>query len=299
MEETGITKSILSISTPGTHLVPGDSALAAKVTRECNSYAANLKKRRPDRFGYWASLPIPDVELCLKEIELAASEGCDGYCLETNGHGHYLGDASLDRVFEELNRRKATIFIHPTTPCIKCDPQLAALNNASTDQSKPTKAAPLASQYPNPMLEFFFDTARAVTNLFMSGTMKRTPDMTYIFPHVGGGMPPILSRFTGFSSLVPGPWQGVKEEDVLQTFKTQCYFDLAGFPFPGQIVGLVKGVGVPHSRLLYGSDYPFTKAEGVRYLAGIMDEGVRKMFSEEEIEDIYHRNAEDMLARVR
>lgn len=295
MEDLNISKSILSISTPGTHLIPGDSQLAAKVTRECNSYAADLKKRHPDKFGFWASLPLPDVDLCLKEMETAANEDCDGYCLLTNGHGHYLGDPSLDPVFEELNRRKATIFIHPTTPCIKCDPELAARNNASTDPAKPTKAAPFAGKYPNPMLEFFFDTARIVTNLFMGGTFKRTPNVTYIIPHVGGGMPPILSRFTGFSTLVPGPWENVKEEDALEAFKTQCYFDLAGFPFPGQIVGLVKGVGVPHSRLLYGSDYPFTKSDGVQYLSDIMETGVKKMFSEQEIEDIFHKNAERML----
>ena len=75
MDKNGIQKAILSISTPGTHLVYNDSELAAKVTRDCNSYAADLKKRMPDRFGYWASLPIPDVDLCLEEIAKSAEEG--------------------------------------------------------------------------------------------------------------------------------------------------------------------------------------------------------------------------------
>ena len=242
MDKLNIKKSILSISSPGTHLVPGDSELAAKVARECNEYAADLKKRIPDRFGYFAALPIPDVETCLKELDLASQEGCDGFVMMTNGHGTYPGDAALDPIFDELNRRQAMVFFHPTTPTCPCSPE------AMTAGQKPVKAAPFAGKYPNPMLEFLFDTARIFTNLFMSGTVKRCPKIQFIFPHCGGTMPPLLSRFTGFSMLVPGPWTGVSEEDVREAFKKQIWFDLAGFPFPGQIRGLMEA-GVQHDRL--------------------------------------------------
>lgn len=287
MSRVGISKSILSISSPGTHLVAGDSKLAAKVTRYCNQYAASLKKNQPDKFGYWASLPLPDVQLSLEEIPTALEEGADGFALETNHHGHYLGDPKFDAVFNELNRRKAIVFIHPTSPCIACEDE------------EPIKAAPLHKSFPNPMLEFFFDTARAVTNLFMSGTVARCPDITFIIPHAGGGMPPILSRFTGFSTLVPGPWTGVTEDTARSAFDKQFYFDLAGFPFPGQIVGLVQGVGVSTKKLLYGSDFPFTKPDGVKMLADVMDEGVEKMFTEDEVEAIYHGNATALLRTAR
>lgn len=293
MEKNGIQKSILSISTPGTHLVYNDSALAAKVTRECNSYAADLKKRMPDRFGYWASLPIPDVELCLKEIAQSADEGCDGYVLLTNGHGHYLGDPILEPIFAELNKRKATIFIHPTTPCIKCDPALAERTHASTVQ--PTQATPLAAKFPNPMLEFLFDTARVVSNMFLSGTIKRCPALKIILPHLAGASPPLLSRWTGFSTLVPGAFEPCPEDEAKEALNRQFWFDLAGFPFPGQIIGLLQGAGISHERLMYGSDFPFTKAEGVEYLRGKMDEGMKGMFQEDEIKDMYYRNAETLL----
>jgi len=294
MDKLGIQKAILSVSTPGTHLVAGDSGLAAKVTRECNAYAADLKKRMPDRFGYWASLPLPDVDLCLEEIAQSADEGCDGYVVLTNGHGHYLGDPIFDPVFEELNRRKAKLFIHPTTPCIKCDPEMAARTNASTE--KPTRATPMAGKYPNPMLEFLFDTARVVTNMFLSGTIKRNPDIKFILPHLAGAAPPLLSRWTGFSTLVPSGWEAYHEEQAREALNTQFWFDLAGFPFPGQIVGLMQGVGVTHERLMYGSDFPFTKAEGVELLLGKLDEGMKGMFGGEEIKDVYYRNAEQLLS---
>ncbi len=285
MDKNNIKKSILSISSPGTHLVAGDSKLAAKVTRECNEYAADLKKRRPDRFGYVASLPIPDVETCLEEIRRSAEEGCDGYVMMTNGHGVYPGEAALDPVFDELNRRKAILFFHPTTPTCPCSPE------AFQAGSKPTKAVPLAHKYPNPLMEFLFDTARIVINLFLSGTVKRCPDIKFLFPHCCGTLPPLLSRFTGFSTLVPGPWQGVPEAEVRKAFKQQIWFDMAGLPFPGQVRGLLEA-GADHSRLLYGSDYPFTKAPGVEMLSDQMDSGVQELFSREQIENVYHGNAE-------
>lgn len=292
MDKIGITKSYLSISTPGTNLVFHEKELAAKITRDCNSYAADLKKKHPSRFGTFANLPLPDVDLCLREIEAASSEGCDGFTVLTNGHGYYLGDKVLDAVFEELNKREAVLFIHPTTPCAACGPsQLAA------GETQPTTAVPFDT-YPRPMLEFFFDTARAVTSLFMSGTVSRSPDIKFILPHLGGAMPPLLSRWTGFSQLVPGPWEGISEAEVREALDRQFWFDMAGFPFPGQIVGLVKGLGVSPKRLLYGSDFPFTKAEGVEMLKAQMDEGMRGMFDEEEIADVYFKSAERLFGKT-
>ncbi|GAB7363731.1 hypothetical protein MBLNU230_g4299t1 [Neophaeotheca triangularis] len=289
MDKVGIKKSYLSVSTPGTNLVFNNRELAAKITRDCNSYAANLKKDNPSRFGTFANLPIPDVDLCLEEIENASAEGCDGFTVLTNGHGYYLGDSMLDPIFAELNKRKAVLFIHPTTPCAAC-----GSSQAETGETQPKTAVPFDT-YPRPMLEFFFDAARAVTSLFMSGTVSRCPDIKFILPHLGGAMPPLLSRWTGFSQLVPGPWEGVSEEQVREALGRQFWFDMAGFPFPGQIVGLVQGSGISHERLLYGSDFPFTKADGVEMLKGKMDAGMKGMFSDEQISDVYYRNAERLL----
>ncbi|KXL46760.1 hypothetical protein M433DRAFT_153422 [Acidomyces richmondensis BFW] len=289
MDKNGISKSVISISSPGTHLVPGNDELAAKLTRDCNAYAASLKQKMPQRFGYFASLPLPAVGICLEEIKTASQEGCDGFVFLTNGHGHYLGDSVFDPIFDELNRRQAIVFIHPTTPTCPCSPE------ALSQGQEPIKATPFAGRYPNPMLEFLFDTARVVTNLFMSGTVRRCPDIRFILPHLGGAFPPLLSRWAGYSSLVPGPWVSVPEDEVRETFLKQFWFDMAGFPFPGQIRGLMQGSGILHSKLLYGSDYPFTKAPGVEILLDAMDKGVKTMFTKEEIEDIYHRNAERLL----
>src|SRR5882757_1975691 len=175
MKRLGISKSILSITSPGTNLVPGDRELAIKVSRECNEYAGDLKHRSPEAFGFWASLPLPFVAESLAEIEHSLDRlNADGFGLLSNYNGIYIGDERLDPIFEELNRRNAKVFIHPTGPCVVGNHGLPA-----------SRASPL-KQFPDPMYEFLFDTTRCAINLFLSGTVSRYPNITYILSHAGG-----------------------------------------------------------------------------------------------------------------
>jgi predicted TIM-barrel fold metal-dependent hydrolase len=292
MSVVNISKSILSVSSPGTHLVAGNSTLTTSLTRQCNAYAATLKTQYPDAFGFWASLPLPDVDAALLEIDVAWSEDADGFGLMTNYHGVYLGDAAFDRVFEELNNLGATVFIHPTAPCIK-----AEISSTGGKES----ASPFGAQYPIPIFEFFFDTARAVVNLFSSGTVDRCPNVKFIIPHAGGALPPLMTRFVQFSSVVPGG-RVLNATTVRRQLDAQFYFDLAGFVFDGdeggsgQLKAFVEGFEISYERLLYGSDFPFTQTQFVKAFADRMKGGMEALFGEMEREAVYAENAERLLA---
>jgi predicted TIM-barrel fold metal-dependent hydrolase len=294
MSTANVSKSILSVSSPGTHLVPGNDSLGRELTRKCNAYAAEIKKQHPDKFGVWAALPLPDVEASLGEIALAVEEGCDGFGLMTNYHGNYVGAAALDPVFEKLNEIGATVFIHPTKPCTKLG------NEVSSGQT--VDALPLNNLYPIPVFEFFFDTARAVINLFSTGTVDRCPNMKFIIPHSGGALPPLMTRFIQFSSVVPGG-RVLDAATVRKQLDEQFYFDLAGFQFDGesggngQLKALVRGFDISHKRLLYGSDFPFTQTQYVKMFADRMKNGLKDLFCEEEREAIYHGNAVELLEK--
>lgn len=267
MEKAGIAKSILSISSPGTHLIPGNNDLARRVTRECNEYGAELKRQHPEKFGFWASLPLPDVKGSLEELAYAFDVlNADGITVTTNMHGVYMGDRVLDPVFEELNSRHATIFIHPTSPCIG-------------DGHTAHAASPL-NHYPNPMFEFFFDTARAVINMFMTGFVDRFPNITVIICHAGGALPPLVERMTNVATAVLGHPVEFNTEGVKRIFERQFYFDLAGYVFPDQIHGLLRYVNA--DRLLYGTDYPFTPGSGALGMSRIMDIEISRVFSDED-----------------
>jgi predicted TIM-barrel fold metal-dependent hydrolase len=112
MDDAGIDVAVVSVSTPGVHT--GDSAKASALARRCNEFAVELVRTKPDRFASFACLPMPDIDASLKELSYAHDVlGVDGLVLFTNANGVYLGDAVLEPVFEELERRHAVMFVHP------------------------------------------------------------------------------------------------------------------------------------------------------------------------------------------
>jgi predicted TIM-barrel fold metal-dependent hydrolase len=277
MDKINISKSILSITSPGTFLKPNDNELARQVTRETNDEIADICRKYPDRFGFFASLPLPDVEDSLKEIDRALDVlGASGFAIMTNAQGYYPGDPELDRVFKKLNERKAVIFMHPTDCCTP----------GHTTVPKPL------NKYPTPMMEYFFDTTRAVVNLLLSGTVTRYQNLIFLVSHCGATIPPLVERFTSFNTAILKK-DGLSSTQVKELFRTRFYFDLAGFPFPDLIHGYLT-VGDP-SRLLYGSDYPYTPESATLFLSQQMDDGLKALFEEETIAKIYGGNARQFL----
>ena len=112
MDDAGIDVAVMSVSTPGVHL--GDSLNARSLARRCNELAAELVHTRPDRFASFACIPLPDIDASLEELSYALDVlRLDGLVLFTNSNGVYLGDAALEPVFQELDRRGAVVFVHP------------------------------------------------------------------------------------------------------------------------------------------------------------------------------------------
>lgn len=265
--------------------MPGDNALARRISRECNIAGADAKKRFPARFGFWASLPLPDVNGSLVELAYAFDElNADGVVVGTNTCGYYLGHRSYEPVWAELDRRQAIVFVHPTSGCV--------LEHMPSGATASRPATPLA-EYPNPIFEFFFDTARAVINLFYTGTIARYPNITYIIPHAGGCLPPLIERFSLFGGAIPNipVDSSVTPSFVKEKLRTNFYFDMAGTAWPDQLPALLTFIG--KEQVLYGSDYPFTAAEYVERLAENMELFMPSVFrTEEEREMAYRRNAE-------
>src|ERR1700679_3303455 len=159
MDEAGIDVAVTSISTPGVHT--GDDARARALARRCNELSAELVQRRPDRFGAFACLPLPDLDGSFTELSYALDVlKLDGVVLFSNARGIYLGDGRFNPLFEELERRRAVVFVHPTA---SPDPTAHALG------------------LPDSLLDFVADTSRAIAHLHYSNTFARTPHVKYIF----------------------------------------------------------------------------------------------------------------------
>jgi predicted TIM-barrel fold metal-dependent hydrolase len=234
MDKNGIATAITSLGLPGVWF--GGAKAARRLTRACNEYAAKMVKDFPGRFGLFAALPLPDREGSLREIAYAMDVlKADGFGLVSSYDNKWPGNAMFAPVFEELNRRKAVVFIHPAVP--GCCGHLMPGIPAST-------------------IEFLFDTSRAITSLLVNGTFSRFPDIRFIFCHAGGTMPMLAARTNAFvqrhqeiADRVPN---GVAHE------LKRLYYDVANSTNPSSMAALMNLV--PTSQMLFGSDFPYVPA---------------------------------------
>ena len=286
MDQLNISKTILSIPSPGCHLIPGNDTYARDMARQGNEFLAGIKKKHPTRFGYWATLPLPDVDGTLAELAYACDVlDADGVTMLSNHHGIYIGDARFEPVIAELDRRHATIFVHPTVPCMACP-------HGDLMDARPVK------RFSPAIFEFFFEEVRVLLSIFSSGHAQRYPNVGWIIPHGGGAFPPIVERWSRFGTQIFGGQVEMSSTEFKETLKKQFYFDLAGFVLPDLLPGLLRHVDP--SRLLYGSDFPYTPARTTVQLAGDLDRDLGKVVpSEEDRAAIYCGNAEVLLARRR
>jgi predicted TIM-barrel fold metal-dependent hydrolase len=231
MEQFGIASSILSLPVPGAWYKGKKNS--RKLARIANEYGARLSKDYPRRFGVFAALPLPDVDGSLAEIEYAFDAlGADGAYLQTSYDDKWPGDPAFGPVFDELNRRKAIVFVHPTEPCCAVD---------------------LIPGIPSSVIEFVFDTTRAITSFLVNGTFARCPDIRFIFCHSGGTLPVLAARINGFfqsrnalASRVPN--------GVLYELRKLNY-DIANATSASSLAALMNLVST--TQILWGSDFPY------------------------------------------
>ena len=267
MGKAGISTSMVSISEPGVWF--GDDAEARRLARETNDWGAGLVRDNPGKFGLFASLPIPDIDASLREIEYAFDVlKADGICMMTSYGSKYLGDVSLQPVMAELNRRKAVVFTHP----VKAN----CCRNLVPDVTENT-------------IELATDTARAIASLLVSGTVARFPDIKFIFSHAGGTIPSLTGRMIAQVNSSPELMRRLPNGPVAEMGK--LFYDTANAANPWALAPLLKLVSV--SQILYGTDFPFRSPEET-------SKGLREVgFSDAELTAIDSGNALRLLPRLK
>ena len=234
MDKMGIATAVLSIAVGGIRFGNDDATRA--LVREDNEFSAKMARDYPGRFGQFASLPLPDQDGSLKEIEYAFDTlKADGIALVTDYGDKWPGDPAYAPAFEELNRRKAVVFIHPTAPacCTKLMPNV-----------------------PESWIEYDFDTSRAFTSLLVNGAFEKYPDIRFVFTHSGGTLPSLTGRIEG---LFPPKVAGERAPNGVDAEVKKLYFDVANGANPPALDALMAVAPVSH--LLFGTDFPFVRME--------------------------------------
>ena len=228
MDRHGIAKAYISMSAPG---VPFGGEAGAAVVRAFNDEAAALRRDRPDRFGTFGYLPLPDMAAALDELRrLFDRVGTDGVSLLSSYGTRHLGHPDFAEVFDALNLRRAVVFIHP----------------AEGPGAWELPDVPAAT------LDFPVDTSRTIISLLTSGTFSRCPDIRFIFSHAGGVVPFLAARLARLERM-PQHKERL-ETGVVSILARQCY-DTALSANKFVLDPLLRLAGP--NRILFGSDYPF------------------------------------------
>jgi 6-methylsalicylate decarboxylase len=261
MDRYGIDVAILSTPVPLQFAPP---SMRRRVARAINEFGAGCARRWPQRFGFLATLPLPDVPASVEELRYALDElGADGVAFLTNHAGMYQGDTRLDPVYAELDRRSAVSFIHPTVPAGEAMP----VGNAGS---------PLPTVQPS-LLEFPFDTTRAVANLLVSGAVERFPRIRHVVTHCGGCVPsvanrlidrrPLVAAYTSMAQRGEAPrieqieslMLGAQREAIRRL--SALHYDIALWS-DAQVLAALTAL-VPPSQVLLGTDFPMGQEIGV------------------------------------
>jgi predicted TIM-barrel fold metal-dependent hydrolase len=244
MDAHQIERAILSASTPGVHPVPGkrDDATARGMARELNEFAARVVGDQPGRFGFFATLTLPDLDGALEEARYALDVlRADGVILLANSLGEYLGAPEHEPLFAELSRRRAVVFVHPGPlpgPGVDGIPAFAA--------------------------DFLLDTTRAAFRLVRNGFVRRHPALRIILSHAGGFVPYASHRLMA-GLLAEGAGAPAELLEELHSF----YFDTALSGSPAALPSLLAFAKPGH--VLFGSDWPYAPAPTVSYFTGHLD----------------------------
>jgi predicted TIM-barrel fold metal-dependent hydrolase len=240
MDELGVATAILSVSTPGTTFLP-NPADAVALARDLNDYGAAVAASQPERFGFFATVPMPHIKEAVAETVRALDElKADGVVLLANNDGTYLGQDGQDELWAALDARSAVVFIHPA------------------DLPGPTVpgVAPFAA-------DFLLDTTRAAYLLVRNGIRRKYPNVRFILSHAGGFVPYASHRM----AVAIMAETGASPADTLDDFSS-FYFDTALSSSAAALPTLLAFAKPGH--ITFGSDWPFAPTvAGKLFAAGL------------------------------
>ncbi len=259
--------AMISLATPSVSVWEGQEQL--DITKRVNDFGLDLVARANGRLGYFATLPMPNVEYTVAEIGRAYDDyQADGVILISSYKGVYLGDKSFDAVWAELNKHKAVVFIHPGIP-----------------ELKPLEGVP------QPTVDFPMDTTRCALSLVTGGVLERYPDVKIILSHAGGFLPFAALRFAVL--LHDYTLKQTSEEDITKLLKL-FYFDTA-LSSPDALPSLMSFAAPGH--VIFGSDNPYISADQQAMFTSEQDKWTG--FTTEQLHQVNRGNAEVLFPRLK
>lgn len=260
MDRVGIDVEVVSLSTPNVFFT--DAAHQPEVAQMMNDSYADLIARHPKRFKGFASIPMDAPDAALKELHRAIDNlKLNGVILLSNIGGRPLTSPEYRPFFEEANRMRLCIFLHPMIPA---------------------NSEAFREYVLGPIIGFPFDTSLAVARMCYDGMFEELPEIRWIIGHLGGAIPYLMERMdNGFRDFADCR---VKIDKLPSVYLKKLYYDTVSFS-PYTLKMVRDMVGADH--MVMGSDYP--------HLLGSIDRAVTSIeglaIDHAEKENIYSRTA--------
>lgn len=235
MDRAGVHTAVVSLASISAGFWGLDAPAASAVIHKADDFAAKMMSDHPGRFGLLAPLNMLDVDLSLKEIEYGLDQiHADGIGLQSSYNGRYPGDPFYDPIWQELNRRKAVVFLHgPNNACC------SAINDGP-------------GMYGS-VVEVTFDVTRAAASLLTSGALVRYRDIKWILPYGGGTLPYVAGRIEAFVKQMK-TYNDFAPNGATAEFQ-RLYYDTVNVTNAASMAALLKLVKA--SQVLYGTDFPY------------------------------------------
>jgi predicted TIM-barrel fold metal-dependent hydrolase len=238
MDKAGVQTSVVSLASISDAFWGLDAPAATRVVKSCDDFGAKMVSDHKGRFGLFAPLSMVDVDTSLKELEYAFDQvHADGIGLQSSYNGKYVGDPAFAPIWEELNRRKAVVFIHGPNP-----------GCCSGIEDGPGMSPSV--------VEVTFDVTRSAACLLSNGALAKYPNISWIIAYGGGTLPFVAGRIEAF---VNGPMKfaGVKADQIapngVMAELQRLHFDTVNVTNAYSMAALLKFAKPTH--VLYGTDF--------------------------------------------
>jgi aminocarboxymuconate-semialdehyde decarboxylase len=231
MDKLGVDMLVISVPAHMFMYWTGDFGVRfAKIT---NDEFAGWTSTDPQRFGWWATLPVHRPPEAAKELERAIGMGAVGFsCGGSNFGGLNLHSPELDVLWEKVSELDVPVMIHGY--------------NESVTWGKDAMKDPFDT---TSVLGMCWDEARAFWHIICGGVLDRFPDLRFYITHGGGFVPYQLIRLSECNKTMAP--DSVNQRPVLE-YMPSFWFD-PQIHHPGMRRAMVELIGVDH--LVIGTNF--------------------------------------------
>ena len=268
MDASGIDVQVLSLVQPGSQNFDGAKALA--ISQDANDTMAEACRKYPGRFAGFATLPVSEPEVAVKELERCVNElGFKGALINGHQQGEFLDAKKFWPIFEAAEALDVPIYLHPTAP----HPDAY---KAYFDGYEELHRAGWG---------FMIDTSCHFLRIMFSGAFDAYPKLKFILGHLGEGLPFAMHRLDDHTRNA-AKRKGLKKT-ALEYMRDNVWVTTSGNWYEPAFVCTMMAMGV--DKILFAIDWPYEpNTAGMAFLNKLS-------ISDGDREKIAHLNAEKLL----